>query len=333
MATIKDVAKKAGVSIATVSRVINEVPNVKPIYIAKVDAAIKSLNYQPNILAQSMKSHKQMVIGLIVPDFSSPFFGKVIKAIEKEFSSKYLVLFVDTYDDPEIERNGIQYMKSRGANVILITSTGKNEDSLRSLKDSGLSVIFFDRRPKENDQFPVVLQDKRDGTRKVLELFTNMGHERIAIITGPSYLTSNEDRKLGVEDFLENRDYYCDKIHCYFGTFSEEYGYQMAEKLLQKEESPTAILTGSSIIAAGILLFCKEHDIRVPNDLSLVSFGDIASGQLIDPRLSYIDDEHSVISRLLISLIQESFQKKLAPKEISISAHIIQNKSVFARKS
>lgn len=327
MATIKDVAKRAGVSISTVSRVVNGAPNVDKALADAVNMAIKELDYQPNFAARTMKKHNTETIGFVMPDFSTPFFEGVIKMIEKEFRGRLLVLFVNTYDDPETEKMGIMHMVARQVDVLVISSTGHNEEFLYQLYQKGQHIIFVDRHPIYR-KMPSVLVDKRDGIVKALNYFKSIGHRRISIVTGPKEFASNIDRTKGLGEFLEENPDFQNSVEIHFGNFTEDYGFIMAEKLLSLPEPPTAIITGSIVIASGILLYCKRKNIAIPGDVSIISTGDFSQGELISPRLSYIVDEHERIARIVTMMIKDIFNNRLENDSILLPSRLCISESV-----
>ncbi|MBE5783996.1 MAG: LacI family transcriptional regulator [Clostridiales bacterium] len=332
MATIKDVALRAGVSVATVSRVLNNAETVGESYRTAVQAAIEELNFQPNIAARSLKKRPYRTIGVIMPDFSTPFYEKIIKRIENKFrSGSDLVLFVNAYDDPRIEKKGIDFMMEHQADVILISSTGQNEQQLAKVQSAGVGVIFVDRRPGE-PLFPAVYMDKKSGMRKALEHLEKMGHSRIAVVTGPRQLASNYDRYVGAMDYLYEKARDPGAIPFYYGSFSEHYGYEIAGQILNEQNPPTAIVAGSAVIAAGIMGYCREKGVKIPQDLSLISFGDFSHGRLIEPRLTYITDENEQIGALLARRITDYFAGKLTNTVDMAQPRLVIHGSVCQRK-
>ena len=328
MVTIKDVAKRARVSIATVSRIINGADNVGESYRTAVQKAIKELDYQPDAVAQSMKKKTFRTIGLVMSDFSVPFFGQILKQIEKAYRSNgELVLFVNTYEDPAIEKKGIQFMVEKRADVLIISSTGMNEDYLSRLQEKGMSIILLDRRSRKY-QFPSIYVDKKTGMYQALEYLREMGHREIAFISGPRQLSTNYDRYSGISDFCYDNSLPSDAVSCYFGTYSEEYGYKVTEGLLKEQKPVTAIVVGSVTQAAGVVLCCKEQNIRIPEDISLVSFGEFSLSRLIEPRLTHISDGQEEIGRFLIGMIQDAFEKKLDRSSMVIEPRLILHQSV-----
>ncbi len=331
MVTIKDVARRAGVSIATVSRIINGADNVGERYRIAVQEAIKELDYQPDAVAQSMKKKTFRTIGVVMSDFSVPFFGQILKQIEKAYRSNGdLVLFVNTYEDPEIEKKGIQFMVEKRADVLIISSTGMNEDYLFRLQEKGMSIILLDRRSRKY-LFPSIFVDKKTAMYKVLEYLWDMGHREIVSISGPRQLSTNYDRYSGISDFCYDKSLSPDIISCYFGSYSEEYGYKVVENLIREEKTVTAVVVGSVAQAAGVVLYCKEKNIKIPEELSLVSFGEFSLSKLIEPRLTHISDEQEEIGQGLIEMIHAAFEKSLEKKSIVVQPKLIIHESVCRR--
>ena len=267
-----------------------------------------------------------------MPDFSTPFYEKIIKHIETKFrSGGDLVLFVNAYDDSRIEKKGIDFMMEHQADVILISSTGQNEQQLAKVQSSGVGVIFVDRRPGE-PLFPAVYMDKKTGMAKALEHLEKKGHSRIAVATGPRQLASNYDRYAGAMDYLYAKSKDPGSIPFYYGSFSEEYGYEIAGQILSGPNPPTAMVAGSAVIAAGIMRYCREKGVAIPQDLSLISFGDFSFGQLIEPRLTYITDENEQIGALLARRITDFFAGKLTNTVDLAQPRLVIHDSVCQRK-
>lgn len=334
-ATIKDVATKAGVSIATVSRVINGADNVNEALRAAVLQAVAELEFIPNSAARSMKMRSSHTIGIVVSDFSLPFFARVTKQIERDCRKDgSLVLFANTYDDPALEKHSVDFMAQKQVDVIVVLSTGENEEYISRLRQRGISIIFIDRRPKNSD-FPSIYVDKRKGMYDVVKFLSEQNHRDIAFISGPRQLITNEDRYLGAVDCAKDLGFNENNIHYFFNEFSAEYAISIMEELFCGDSNwqPSAVIAGSAAIASGVFLFCKEHNFSIPDDLSLISFEDFAVGQLIEPRLSFVDGAYEEIGNELIKMIHAALDKTLVTENYPIEAHLVINDSVKARKS
>ena len=332
--TINDVAKSAGVSIATVSRVVNGRGSVNELLKNKVMQAIKELGYVPNSNAQALKQDCSKMIGFTASDLSGSFFPEVVKRVEKEvFSAGYATIISSTYDSAKNERNVLEHMISRRVDALLVNSTGQNEDLLKQIVEAGTPVILYDRRSLSHD-FPTVYMDKQGAVYQAMDHLYGLGHRRIALVTGPESLTSNHDRYMGLQNFVTDRELDPTAAASYFGVFSEEYGYSIMEEFMQMPQRPTAVITGSISITSGIMRYCREHGISVPDDLSLVSSGDFIYGSAIGFKLTYMDDRVEELSDGVLRLLQQALQKDviLPNEQIVLPPQLCVGMSTGARK-
>ena len=327
--TIKDVARDAGVSISTVSRVMNGAENVNEELKALVNRSIRKLDYVPNSAAQSMKQKKSHIIGIVLSDFALPFFSGLSRKVEEDCrNAGNLVLFVNTYDNPSVERKGLEFLVQKQADVIIIVSTGKNEEYLMKIASRGISVIFIDRRSETHD-FPSIYVDKRKGMYNILSFLSGQNHEKICFITGPKELITNKDRRNGALDFYKNPENCDSHLKTFYGDFTTEYALSVMGMLFGEESKwqPTAIIAGNADIACGILLYCRKHGIRIPEDLSLFSYEDYYWGELIEPRLSFLNGTCDVIAEKLISVIHSAFEGKAEPGDYPFDPELVINGS------
>lgn len=316
--TIKDVAASAGVSIATVSRVINKAENVSLEIEKKVLNAIDELGYKPNSIARSLKNKRTMTIGFIMSDLSVSFFSYMIRVIEERFRDQgYTVIVSNTYEIVEVEKRAIQVMAERQVDAIVISSSGRNEDYLYDIQKHGVPVIFVDRKPKQH-KFPTVVVDKKKGIQMLLEHLTQMHHRNIAFISGDRLLATNYDRFQGINSFIYEKNLPEDTVKCYFGSFSEEFGRNTIQQILAESNPSTAIITGSIAIATGVMMYCKENNINIPNDLSLVCFGDFPHGKLLSPLLTYIDDKKFEIGENVADMLEKIFSGQALEKKVRL---------------
>jgi len=312
--TINDVAKSAGVSIATVSRVINGRDSVNEQLKEKVLKAIGELGYVPNSNAQALKQDCSKLIGITASDISVSFFPEVVKRVEKAFlSAGYATIVSSTYDQAKNERTILEHMVARRVDALLVNSTGQNEDMLGQIAASGIPIILYDRRTRRH-MFPSVYMDKQKAVYQAMEHLYSLGHRNIALVTGPKELTSNYDRYIGFQGFAFDRGLDpANAISC-FGTFSEEYGGEIMDEIMRRKNRPTAVITGSISITAGIMKYCREHGISIPDDLALVSSGNFLYGSAIGMQLTYMDDRVEGLSDGIRQLLEQALQgEKLSP--------------------
>lgn len=320
MVTITDVAKRAGVSISTVSRVLNRVDSVSEEMSRKVKEAVEELGYVPNSMAQSLKQNCSHMIGITASDLAVPFFPEIVKGIEKRFlPDGYVTITSNTYDQEQIERCILENMVSRRVDALLVNSTGKNERFLKDIADSGTPVLFYDRRPQENI-FPAVYADKQMAMEIALKHLIEKGHQRIMLVTGSRLLNSNYDRYMGVQRFIFNNDLDPADFSFRFGTFSPEEGLLAMEEIIETapDKRPTAVITGSVAITAGILDYCRSHGICIPRDIALVSTGTFMYEEAIDCRLTYLDDCIESVTSNIVGMLEKCLIDQLPLQNIQM---------------
>lgn len=320
--TMKDVAEKAGVSTATVSRVINRADNVNPELRKKVMRVIEELDYKPNQLARSLKSSETNTIAFISSDMSNPFFIRIAKKVEEAVrKNNYTIVIGSTEDKPEIELEYLKLLYEKRVDGIVISSTGENEDYLKDLSKK-IPVICVDRRPQKNNLNSVCV-DKEKATYEAVNFLTERKHQKIALVTGAKKIITNYDRYVGYTKGIYDNNVALNSDYIKFGQFSFEFGKNSLLELLALKEKPTAVIAGNSFIAAGILLIAREKNVTIPDDLSLISFGNISNSQLITPSLTYIDEKVDEIGRKASNLLLSNLNnKKSEIKHIKIKTKI-----------
>ena len=328
-ATIKDVAKVADVSIATVSRVINNIDNVKPALKERVQNAIKALGFEPNQLARGLKNDVTHTIGVIISDMANPFFMGLTREIEKKVNEiGYILLVVSTDDNPEKELKYIRVMAEKRVDGIIISSTGKNEDYLNSMAESGIPVIFVDRKPFKH-KLDCVYMDKAYAMYNITNMLLSKGHKRISIVMGSREIMTNFDRFAGYARSIHEANMPLDNDLIMYGEFTEAFGRQALKEIVKMADRPTAIISGSVQITRGILIEAKQLGMTIPDDFSLISYGNIDMSTLISPTLTYIDSLNEKIGalagELIISRMANPAEK---PEQIVVEANLIMGESV-----
>lgn len=328
--TIKDVARLSGVSIATVSRVINEADNVNPDTKEKVMQVISKLNYKPNRIARGLKNNTTNTIGIIVSNIANPFFMNVIREIEKKLKSAgYSLILGSSDDNQEKENEYIKLFNEKQIDGLIISSTGKNEDYLIELQKTGLPIICIDRRAK-NNKLNSVFVDKKDLTYRMVKYLVSRGHREIALATGSKDLITNFDRYLGYNEAFFDLDLKINNDYLFFSEFSVDFGKCFLKKILTKSTIPTAIISGSSLITEGILIQAQHFGLEIPTDFSLITFGNIDMSELIKPKLTYADPMADIIGQQSAELLLNKL--KLIDNNIetvNLKAEIIENDSVI----
>lgn len=287
--TRDDVAALAGVSSATVSYVINDGPRpVSPKTRSKVLEAIRTLGYQPNSIARSLRRQQTFTLGLIIPDNLNPYFAEVARGVEAAaFEHGYTVVFGHSHYSVENENRYADVLRAeRVAGVVWIPSTETYEPANKFTAHQ-IPIVVVDRVVEDQDAYSVVA-DNFHGGYLAAEHLIALGHQRIGFICRPQALAHSNERMRGYQAALAEHNLAPDESLIVPGGYKFEDGREAALTLLQSERPPTAIFAYNDIIAIGVLRAASELDLSVPNDLSVVGFDDIPGAAFTFPPLTTV---------------------------------------------
>ncbi|NWG15535.1 MAG: LacI family DNA-binding transcriptional regulator [Chloroflexi bacterium] len=283
--TIHDVADYAGVSRATVSRVLNNNPAVDQALRLRVEDAIQALGYQPNRTARRLRAQSSNVIGLIISDIRNPYFLSIIQGVEDvAYAHQMSLILCNSDEDPTKEQMYLRVMEAEHvAGLIMVPSQSSEEQQLSRLKKIGIPVILLDRVADDFEVDAVKVDNERGAADAVRHLIA-LGYRRIATITGPVHLTTGRERYTGYRSALEANGLAYDEALVKIGNFKTESGYQLTRELLAMAEPPDAIFVSNNMMTLGALRALREQEIRVPQEMALVGFDDMPwSGDLYSP--------------------------------------------------
>jgi LacI family transcriptional regulator len=308
--TIIDVARLAGVSTTTVSHFINDTRYVSDELKGRVEKAIDELGYRPNSLARGLRKGESKTIGLIVPDNSNPFFAEILRQIENVgYANGYSVILCNSDSDIEKEITYTELLNAKQVDGIIFITTNNSCEHLQKLTNNGIPIIVIDRDIplKATD---VLLVDNFQGGYDATKYLINLGHQRIACITGPSRLTPSADRvngykkALGEANIPENTDWIV------AGDFQFSGGEMGLDQILKLEPRPTAIFACNDLMALGVMRGLRKVGLSVPEDISLIGFDDISLASVISPGLTTVAQPVQQISELAIELLINRIQNK-----------------------
>lgn len=312
--TIQDVAETAGVSVSTVSRVLNDKDDVAPETYEKVQKVIEDLSYTSSLAAKSMRSRKTNVIGLIMPDVEGAFAIQVMKGINRAIADFGYDLIVYTGGDVKKKSSADREQRyvsllngSITDGVIVVTPTA-------TTFSTAFPVVVVDPNNVSPD-CPAVIAANRAGALAVMEYLIGLGHRRIGFIGGRPELRSAVQRLQGYEDGLRQANIPLAPELIQVGDYSTETGMICAQKLLNLPDPPTAIFAANDQSAIGVIKAAQEAGLRVPADLSVVGFDNIPEAAYINPGLTTVDQSIDkmayVATEMLVSLVQgESLDSK-----------------------
>lgn len=288
MATIHDVAKAVGVSVATVSRVLNNSPAVNIETREKVLFTIRKLNYQPNLLGRNLRRSKTKMILVIVPDISNPFYSSIVKGIEDvAHKNDYNVMLCNTNYDPERMNAYIELLKNRlsdGA-VVMGLELGKLEFSDLAKRFPIVQCCEY----IEGAGTSYVAIDDFSAAIKAVRHLVNLGHKRIGLITCKDRFISNVKREQGYKEAIKDAGIEADpELIMYVDSHGFKNGLRAVEKLIMMPKRPTAIFACSDLLAIGAMKGIKERGLQVPEDIAIVGFDNISFASVCNPPLTTI---------------------------------------------
>lgn len=330
MAILKDVAKIAGVSTATVSRVLNDAENVKPVTRVKVQKAIKELNFKPSRVAQRLRIRdgKKRIIGLVVPDIQNPFYVDVVRGVEELAYLKDYVVFVGNFaQDEEKEKMYLNIMKSESVDGLIVAPSNEKDDDVMKLVKDGLPIVCVDRGLSEID-VDVVLVDNRKGAFDAVEFLIQSGYKRIAYIGGLPQIPTTMQRKSGYEDALLKYGIPIDPELMRFGDSKHQSGKKLAEELLNLKNRPTALFTGNNLITLGALETIHNQKLKIPQDIAIIGFDDMSWAISLNPPLTAVRQPgYEIGKRAAEMLFQRVKEPDRKPVKLILRTELIKRES------
>lgn len=327
---IVDIAKKAGVSISTVSRVLNgkaEEFRISEKSQQKIRETAKKLNYVPNQFAANLKSGKSNTIALVIPSLSNPFFADIASEINAEVRNRgYITIIGDSDENKDIENEELLQMQSRNVEGLVIAPCDQNWKGLKRLHDQGLPIVCIDRY-FENTDIPYVSTDNYDGAVMATKHLLENGHKRIACIQGVPESVPNRLRIKGYQDAMLAAGF---KDYQIIGDeFSVQNGYKETKLLLQPKEKPTAIFALSNNIAIGCIKAIREENLSIPDDISLITFDDHEYLDYLATPLSCITQPTREMCRIAIKyLFFMLANKEIKNRQVLLKPELKYRKSV-----
>ena len=271
----RDVARYAGVSQATVSRVVNRKGNVSEETLRKVLAAIHELSYRPNVIAQSLVTQRTRSIGLVVADILNPFYPELVDALEAvAMAEEYNLLLCITNHGTDKEKQHINSLLGRKVDGIIFSTIPIWSKGIHIVLESGIPMVITNRRLESYDTDYVVVDNAR-GAYEMTQYLLSLGHRRIAFVQGRADASTSIDRETGYRVALKEAGVKTDSDLIASGGFSHEGGYMAVRELLHKQVPPTAIFCANDAMAFGALDAALDMGLHVPKDVSLAGFDDV----------------------------------------------------------
>ena len=304
VSTIRDVARLAQVSMATVSNAINDPDRVSPELRARVLKAVEALNYAPRAAARSLRKRSSGHLGLIVADITNPFFTELVQAIEGVASQRgYSVLLCNSNEDPNREERHLQVLRSQWIDGLILAMTGgASHGRARLLTQMSVPVVLADRA-LEGLGFDAVVLDNRLAAQQATEHLLQHGHRRIGLISGPAGVSTGAERLSGYRETLLANGVGFDAGMVREAGFREQQAYDATIDLLHLPNPPTALFAANNLMAIGMMRALSDRGLSCPEDISVISIDDFAWADVFRPRLTTVAQPVRAMGELAVRLL------------------------------
>lgn len=334
MATIRDVAKKAGVSMTSVSHVINETRFVAPEMKKRILKAMNDLNYRPNLLAQSLRRKQTLTLGLILPDITNPYFAEIARDVEDAcFEHGYSVIICNADQDFATEFRYAEVLAAKQVDGTILVNVGidpsgsENKGRVAPWSDvasnPSMPFIMLDREIPELSTDSIQADNTLGGCLAGTHLL-ELGHRNIACIAGPQSIYPSDNRLVGFRSALREAGIELDDSRILRGDFRSESGYRIALSMMEWPIFPTAVFAFNDLMAFGAITAFSEHGLNVPKDVSVIGYDNIDASRYFNPRLTTVTQPHREMGRMAVErLIERIADKALPVRTFHLEPHLV----------
>lgn len=329
IATIKDVAKHANVSIATVSKYINGIP-VREENRLKIDEAIKALDFKVNFIARGLKTNKTMTVGVLIPSLENIFATSIVSHIESILLQySYSTIICGYNQNTKLENSKFDFLMSKAVDAMVILPLGISKEKIQDTLDNDIPVVLIDR-PVQGLECDVVLVDNLNASYDVVEKLIVAGHREIAIICGPQEIYTAQERLKGYMRVYEDYNLPVNEENIKYGDYDVESGYRLMNDLLSRKSPPTAVFVTNYEMVLGSIMAINEKNVKIPEELSFVGFDNQELARVIKPNLSIVAQPIKQIGEDAANLILKRLKgdKTFFPYMYRLKTEYIQGQSV-----
>jgi LacI family transcriptional regulator len=325
VASMKQIARECGVAISTVSRALNGSTSIRPEVREQIVATAQRLGYRPNNAARALRSRSSRTVGVVLPDMLNTFYAKCTAILQDQFEAQgYGIRLAVTGNSVDREREALARLESERIDGLVIVPTARRwQDHIR-----GVPAVQMNRHTKAA-RADIVQSDEAYGARELVSHLLNLGHRRIAVLIGDKNFSTTQDRMSGVRDAYDSSDAFAGPTRVLFGTHSRSWGAQAFDDLWTAGERPTAIFAAGSEIALGVLHRTREMGVSIPEDISLVCFGDPEWFLVSDPPLTTFEQPVREVGMIAAQLLLG----RMGADEAADASHVRVSGRVIVRES
>jgi LacI family transcriptional regulator len=327
---IREIARRAKVSTATVSRAINRVPTVDPQLAKRVWKVVDELGYYPNTQARALVSGKSRIFGLVVSEITNPFFPEIVQTFEElAVQNNYEILLTSTVHDTTRMKSSVRRMIERRVDGVAILTFGMEESLLDDLRLRKVPLVFVDVGP-DAARVSNIRIDYQNGIRQAVQHLAALRHTSIAFVAGPPHLKSAETRKEAFRQAMSEIGLPVPPEMVVVGDHTMEGGMRALAELMRLPDPPTAVFCSNDMTAIGVMREAYDLGIKVPHDLSVVGFDDIRLSEFITPPLTTVRMSQTELARIAFQALMNDVTEEAAisgRKEYLLSTSLILRRS------
>jgi LacI family transcriptional regulator/LacI family repressor for deo operon, udp, cdd, tsx, nupC, and nupG len=315
MASLQEVARRAKVSIATVSRVLNKSDKVVPETRATVEKALRDLGYRPSRVARRlrMKDGRAHLVGLIIPDIQNPFYAEIARGVEDAaYAAEYALLLCNSDENSEKEQFYMDVMRSESVDGIVLPPFNETDEGVAALIKTGMPVVCVDRSLSKVKTDLVEVDSHRGAFEAVAHLIEK-GHRSIGLIQGRAGVSTNRERRRGYLDALAEAGIASRKELMREGDFRQESGRVLAGELLDLKKPPTALFALNNLMTVGALNAVHQRGLRIPRDVAVVGFDDLPWAEALDPPLTVVRQPAYEVGKQAMELLLKRIMEPSRP--------------------
>jgi LacI family transcriptional regulator len=328
--TIYDIAKEAQVSIATVSRILTGSAPVNADTKQRVESVMQKYNFRPNKLARNLSNQRSMMIGVILPDITNPFFSTVFAEIQRyAMAQDYSLLLFNAMNNIQLESEGLAYLSRHQVDGLIFMGGRADEISLPDHYQQEL-LGFAAQVPTvivngglQSDLISAVCTNEKDGITQVVEYLADLGHQHIGILGGSAHISVTRNRQEALREALQHlglpvrEDWFINE------GFSIESGVKALELMLELSEQPSAVIAINDLVALGILKAARQHHIDVPRQLSLVGFDNVYLAEVSTPELTTVSHDYAALGQTIVDTIIQRMNGEAVSEVITIPMQLV----------
>jgi LacI family transcriptional regulator len=305
MASLQEVAARAKVSIATVSRVLNKSEKVVPETRAVVEQALRDLSYRPSRVARRlrMKDGRAHLVGLIIPDIQNPFYAEIARGVEDvAYANEYALLLCNSDESLEKERFYLDVMRDESVDGLVLPPFEETDEAVIEVVKTGMPIVCVDRSLSKA-KTDLVEVDNYQGAFEAVTHLIGRGHRNIALIEGRSQVSTSRERRRGYVDALEAQGVPLRKELMRVGDFKQESGRVLTNELLALRKPPTALFVLNNLMTVGALAAVHQRGLRIPDHVAIVGFDDLPWAEALDPPLTVVRQPAYEVGRQAMELL------------------------------